>query len=109
MESVLLAIHLIVAIAIVVLVLLQRSEGGGLGIGGNSSGMMTARGAANLLTKSTKWLAVIFIVNSLALGYIAANRDKGETAADLAEQADTLPKPEKDKELPTLPTKDKDN
>lgn len=104
MESVLLVIQLIVAFAIVVAVLLQRSEGGALGIGGGPTGMMSARGAANLLTRTTKWLAVIFIINSLALGYISANRNKGETAADIAEKAEPV---KGTGDNPTLPVKDK--
>ncbi|TIT37225.1 MAG: preprotein translocase subunit SecG, partial [Mesorhizobium sp.] len=52
METVLIVIHLMVVLALVGVVLLQRSEGGGLGIGGGS-GFMTARGAANALTRAT--------------------------------------------------------
>ena len=54
----------IIAAALVGLVLMQRSEGGGLGIGGGGSpgGLMSARGAADFLTRTTKWLAVLFVV-----------------------------------------------
>lgn len=74
METILLTIHLIVAIALVATILLQRSEGGALGIGGGQGGLMTARGAGDALSKTTKWLAIVFLANSLALGWLAANK-----------------------------------
>ena len=70
METILIVIHLMVVIALVGVVLLQRSEGGGLGIGGGS-GFMTARGAANALTRTTAILAVAFFATSLALSILA--------------------------------------
>lgn len=66
MQTILIVIHLLVVLALVGVVLLQRSEGGGLGIGGGS-GFMTARGAANALTRATALLAVAFFATSLAL------------------------------------------
>lgn len=70
METVLIVIHLIVVLALVGVVLLQRSEGGGLGIGGGS-GFMTARGAANALTRTTAILAAAFFATSLVLSILA--------------------------------------
>ena len=70
METVVIVIHLMVVLALVGVVLLQRSEGGGLGIGGGS-GFMTARGAANALTRATAVLAVAFFATSLTLSIIA--------------------------------------
>lgn len=70
METVLIVIHLMVVLALVGVVLLQRSEGGGLGIGGGS-GFMTARGAANALTRATAILATVFFVTSLTLSIVA--------------------------------------
>jgi preprotein translocase subunit SecG len=70
MQTVLIVIHLMVVLALVGVVLLQRSEGGGLGIGGGS-GFMTARGAANALTRSTAILATAFFITSLALSLLA--------------------------------------
>ncbi|MEP9388078.1 preprotein translocase subunit SecG [Mesorhizobium sp. KR9-304] len=70
METVIIVIHLMVVLALVGVVLLQRSEGGGLGIGGGS-GFMTARGAANALTRATAILAVAFFATSLGLSIIA--------------------------------------
>jgi preprotein translocase subunit SecG len=70
MQTVLIVIHLMVVIALVGVVLLQRSEGGGLGIGGGS-GFMTARGAANALTRATGILAIAFFATSLSLSLLA--------------------------------------
>ena len=66
-------IQAIVAAALVGVVLMQRSEGGGLGIGGNPSGALGARGAADFLTRSTKWLAVAFVVLSITLAALAVS------------------------------------
>jgi preprotein translocase subunit SecG len=70
METVLIVIHLMVVLALVGVVLLQRSEGGALGIGGGG-GFMSARGAANALTRTTAILAAAFFATSIALGVIA--------------------------------------
>ncbi|MCO5065691.1 MAG: preprotein translocase subunit SecG [Rhizobiaceae bacterium] len=70
METVVIVIHLMIVVALVGVVLLQRSEGGGLGIGGGS-GFMTARGAANALTRTTAILAAAFFISSLALSVLA--------------------------------------
>jgi preprotein translocase subunit SecG len=74
MITVVLVIHLLVAVALVCLVLLQRSEGGALGIGGSGGGMggfLTGRGTANLLTRATAILAAVFILTSLVLARLA--------------------------------------
>jgi len=70
MQTVLLVIYLMVVVALIGVVLIQRSEGGGLGIGGGS-GFMSARGTANALTRTTAILATLFFVISLALGILA--------------------------------------
>jgi preprotein translocase subunit SecG len=70
MQAVLIVIHLMIVLAIIGLVLLQRSEGGGLGIG-SSGGFMTNRGASNILSRSTAILAAAFFVTSLLLSWIA--------------------------------------
>ena len=70
METVIIVVHLMVVLALVGVVLLQRSEGGGLGIGGGS-GFMTARGAANALTRASAILAIAFFATSLGLSILA--------------------------------------
>ncbi|MFK4823303.1 preprotein translocase subunit SecG [Paenochrobactrum sp. BZR 588] len=79
MQTVLIVIHLLIVLALVGVVLIQRSEGGGLGIGGGS-GFMTARGAGNALTRMTTILATAFFATSLLLG-ITANY--GERPTDI--------------------------
>ena len=74
MQTVLLVIYLMVVIALIGVVLIQRSEGGGLGIGGGS-GFMSARGTANVLTRTTAILAALFFV--LALGMNVLSRFEG--------------------------------
>ncbi len=76
MELIILIIHLFLAIALVGVILMQKSEGGALGIGGGGGmgGFLTARGAANLLTRTTAILATLFICTSLALALIASNK-----------------------------------
>lgn len=76
MQSVLLIIHLFVVLALIGLVLMQRSEGGALGMGGSSQGLFSARGQANLLTRTTAILAALFFATSLVLA-IMAGRAKG--------------------------------
>ena len=61
MQTILLVIYLMVVVALIGIVLVQRSEGGGLGIGGGS-GFMSARGAANALTRTTAILATLFFL-----------------------------------------------
>ncbi|MBB6488744.1 preprotein translocase subunit SecG [Rhizobium lusitanum] len=71
MQTVLLVIYLMVVVALIGVVLIQRSEGGGLGIGGGS-GFMSARGTANALTRTTAILAALFF--ALALGMNVLSR-----------------------------------
>src|SRR5215217_2190443 len=67
----LLIVQTLIAASLVGTILMQRSEGGGLGVGGSSSGFMTARGAADFLTRSTAVLGGLFIVLSIVLAAIA--------------------------------------
>jgi preprotein translocase subunit SecG len=71
MFAFLLIVQTIVAASLVGTILMQRSEGGGLGVGGSSSGFMTARGAADFLTRSTAILGGTFIVLSIVMAAIA--------------------------------------
>lgn len=67
----LLIVQALVAVSLVTVILMQRSEGGGLGVGGSSAGFMTARGAADFLTRATSVLGGLFIVISIVLAAIA--------------------------------------
>ncbi len=106
MTTVLLIIHLFVTIALIGIVLIQRSEGGGLGIG-TSQGMgsfMGGRGTANLLTRTTAILATMFFALSLALalmnrGTAGPGRSLLDSAAATAPAAPAAPAG------PTVPTR----
>jgi preprotein translocase subunit SecG len=70
MLTVLIVIHLMIVVALIGVVLLQRSEGGGLGVG-QSGGFLSSRGTANVLTRTTAILATAFFLMSLALSVVA--------------------------------------
>lgn len=81
-------IQAIVAAALVGVVLMQRSEGGGLGIGGNPSGALGARGAADFLTRSTRWLAITFVALSILLAALAVSESSiGDVSSTLDRDA----------------------
>ena len=84
MMTIVLTIHIIITLALVGVVLLQRSEGGGLGIGGGGQGggFMTARGTANMLTKLTTLLAVAFFSTSIVLAILAGNNTSSRSVVD---------------------------
>ncbi len=69
MQTVVIVVHLLIVLTMIGLVLLQRSEGGGLGMGGG--GFMSTRGTANLLSRSTAYLAAAFFATSLLLSWLA--------------------------------------
>ena len=87
-------VQAIVAAALVGIVLIQRSEGGGLGIGGgsgNPGGLMSARGAADFLTRTTKWLAIVFVVLAIVMAAVAVKSTSGGDTVDTSLQRTTLP------------------
>lgn len=92
MFTFLLVVHAIIATALVGVILVQRSEGGGLGMGGSPSGLMSARGAADFLTRATSILATLFVVMSIALAALASVQKGPQTidtslAKDKVEEA----------------------
>lgn len=90
MQTVILVIHLLLALGLIAVILVQRSEGGGLGIGGSGSGggggfgVMSSRGAANLLTRTTAILAGAFMITSIILALQSNSHTK---PASILEQA----------------------
>lgn len=70
-------VQALVAAMLVGVILVQKSEGGGLGVGGSPSGLMSARGAANFLTRATAVLASVFVILSIALAALAVNETSG--------------------------------
>ena len=84
----LLIVQTVIAASLVAVILMQRSEGGGLGVGGSSSGFMTARGAADFLTRTTAILAGIFVLLSILLAaYAGATRTPTKVYTSLAKPA----------------------
>jgi preprotein translocase subunit SecG len=81
MENVVLIIHLLLALSLIGVVLMQRSEGGGLGMGGGG-GAATGRAAATALGKVTWILAIGFIITSISLTVIAADKSSGGAVLD---------------------------
>ncbi len=79
MDTVLLVAYLLIVVAMIAVILIQRSEGGGLGMGGGTNGFMTARGSANVLTRTTAILAALFFVLAIALTVIKSV-EPGSTA-----------------------------
>lgn len=75
MQTVVIVVHLMIVLGIIGLVLLQRSEGGGLGIGGGG-GFMTNRGTTNALSRATAILAAAFFATSLLLSILAGYERK---------------------------------
>lgn len=67
-------VQAIVAALLVGVILMQKSEGGGLGVGGSPAGLMSARGAADFLTRTTAILAFLFVTLSIVLAALAASR-----------------------------------
>jgi preprotein translocase subunit SecG len=108
----LLVIHILIAISLVGVILLQKSEGGALGMGGGGmSGFMTGRSTANLLTRTTAILAVLFMVTSLSLVWFS-NRDRaprsiieeGAPPAPAAPVAPVAPPPQTPPAEPSQPS-----
>ncbi|SMX43438.1 preprotein translocase subunit SecG [Actibacterium lipolyticum] len=106
MENVVLIIHLILALCLIGIVLLQRSEGGGLGMGssggGAGGGVMSGRSAASALAKLTWVFGIAFVITSLTLTIIAAEKSAGSSVLDrIGVQA-----PVEEETAPTLPAGD---
>jgi preprotein translocase subunit SecG len=80
-------VQALIAAALVGVVLMQRSEGGGLGIGGSPSGALGARGAADFMTRATKWLAVAFVVLSIVLAALAVRETGSSTISSTLDRS----------------------
>jgi len=99
MESILLTIHIIIAVSLVVSVLLQRSEGGlGGGFGGGMSNVMSSQSGSNFITKLTLFLATGFVVTSISLAILSGNSTK-----DSIIESDIINNNTKEKDVPTVP------
>lgn len=83
-------VQALIALLLVGVILVQKSEGGGLGVGGSPSGLMSARGAADFLTRATGVLATVFVVLSIILAAMAVNETTGRDI-DTSLQRQTAP------------------
>jgi preprotein translocase subunit SecG len=92
MQHVVIVIHLMLVLAMIGLVLLQKSEGGGLGIG-STGGFMSSRGTANVLTRATAVLAGLFFATSLILSILAGMNRKPTSILQSGQSAPTAPGP----------------
>jgi preprotein translocase subunit SecG len=92
MQHVVIVTHLMLVLALIGVVLLQKSEGGGLGIG-STGGFMTSRGTANVLTRATAVLAGLFFVTSLLLSILAGLNRKPTSILQGGRPAPTAPGP----------------
>ncbi|MDB5369208.1 MAG: preprotein translocase subunit SecG [Roseomonas sp.] len=104
--TILLVLHLFVTLALIGVVLLQRSEGGGLGIG-SSQGMgsfMSGRGTANLLTRSTGVLATLFMVLALALALLGRGQSQRNSILDVPPASAPAPAEPALPAAPAVPT-----
>ena len=87
MATVLIVAYLLIVIALIAVILLQRSEGGGLGLGtANSNGLISVRGSANLLTRTTAILAALFFATAIALTILAELDRSTQSILDRAAQ-----------------------
>ncbi|MEP7240859.1 MAG: preprotein translocase subunit SecG [Devosia sp.] len=84
MENVLLVAYLLIVVALIGVILVQRSEGGGLGMGGNAGGLMTVRGSANLLTRTTAILAALFFATAIGLTVLSELDRRTDSILDQA-------------------------
>jgi preprotein translocase subunit SecG len=94
MQTVILVIHLLIAIGLVGVILIQRSEGGALGMGGGGGGgggFMTGRAAADLLTRTTAILATGFFITSMVLAILASQGRESTSILDQAPATSTTP------------------
>ena len=92
MFTFILVVQAIVAALLVTVILMQKSEGGGLGVGGSPAGLMSARGAADFLTRSTTILATIFVSLSIVLAVIASIQHRvSDIDTSLVKQAPAAP------------------
>ena len=103
MQTVIIVVHLMIVVVLIGAVLLQKSEGGGLGMGGGA-GFMSSRGTANLLTRTTAILGTLFFALSLSLalmnrGTVGTNRSVLDAPAVPAPTAPVVPAG------PTVPTR----
>ena len=104
MITIVLIVHILIALVLITVVLLQRSEGGALGIGGNpAGGFMTGRGAASVLTRTTAVLAAAFICTSIALALLAGGNSNTRSILEISPEAGKSPPSDTTPARPSVP------
>lgn len=111
MESTILVIHLILAVSLICMILLQRSEGGGLGIGGGGGlgSLASPHSTASALTKATQICAACFFITSLILAILAGSHHKSRSIMDALDQPapvaaeKTAPEKPEEPKAPSVP------
>ncbi|MDC0456707.1 preprotein translocase subunit SecG [Alphaproteobacteria bacterium] len=101
MITLILTLHIILAFGIICAVLLQKSEGGGLGIGGSGGGFMTARGTANFMTKLTAILGACFFLTSILLALLSTSNNTSSIVKEVEKSIE--------KNVPAIPSVPLDN
>ena len=104
MQTILVFVELVIAVALIIFVLLQRSEGGALGMGGGGGmgGLFSPRGAADTLTRTTAILAALFFLTCVALNILALHGRKEGSILDApaSKGAVVAPKPKAPANVP---------
>src|SRR5690242_12391614 len=94
MQHFIIVVHLMIVLAMIGFVLLQKSEGGGLGMGNSGGGFLSSRGTANVLTRTTAYLAAAFFATSLVLSILAGmHRNPGSIVRPAATDGPVAPTP----------------
>ena len=106
MQTIILSIHIILAVSLIILILVQHGKGADAGAAfgsGASSTVFGAQGSATFLTKITTIIALVFFLTSLSLAYLAANRTPQDTSLidkEIQTESITSPNPDETKNLP---------
>ena len=102
MENALLIIHALLAVLLIIVVLIQRAEGGALGIGGGNDGM-SPRGSADVLTRTTSIIAILFVITSISLTVLSLkSSDRSLNFNEIETQSEDIKSSEDLPELPQL-------
>ena len=105
MTTLLLIIHVLVALFLIGIVLLQHGKGADVGatFGGSSQSLFGTEGPVPLLNKITTLAAIVFMGTSISLAYISANKSTGTVMSDVPVQQTTIPAPAADTAPITIP------
>ena len=94
MEKIILAFNIISAILMVIVILFQKSEGGALGIGASQESMISSRSAGNILTKTTAFLATLFIITSISLTILSQEKISNTSVLEKIEEKQDTTEPQ---------------